>query len=139
MRSVSSVVPGSQLATRNKSLRAFFLNASGQCSSQGSGNNNAINTARDEASGRRAHHRWSVEGCPCRIDFSRAACFETSAMGKSTSARRLQSLETISQESFAPPIMGVGTHSLLAPRTQHAYTILTHVGRFTVLQDGHIL
>ena len=91
MRSVSSVVPGSQLGARDKRLRACFLNASGQCSSHGSGSNNAINTARDEASGRRAHHRCSVEGCPCRIDFSRTACFETSAMGKSTSANRLHS------------------------------------------------
>ena len=49
------------------------------------------NTARDEANGRRAHHRCSVLGCPCRIDFSRDACLETSAMGKSTSARRLHS------------------------------------------------
>ena len=28
-------------------------------------------TARAAASGRRAHHRCSVLGCPCRIDFSR--------------------------------------------------------------------
>ena len=27
-------------------------------------------------------------GCPCRIDFSRAACRDTSAIGKSTSASR---------------------------------------------------
>ena len=36
------------------------------------------------------NQRCSVEGCPCRIDFSLAACFDTTAMGKSTSARRLQ-------------------------------------------------
>ena len=36
-----------------------------------------------------------VEGCPCRIDFSRAACRETSAMGKSTSASRLHALGII--------------------------------------------
>src|SRR5579875_807770 len=36
------------------------------------------------------------EGCPCQIDFSRAACRETSAMGKSTSASRLHSLGSFS-------------------------------------------
>ena len=60
-----------------------------------------MRTARDDASGRRAHHRCSVEGCPCRIDFSRAACRDTSAMGKSTSAKRLQEAG-IMKLSFAP-------------------------------------
>ncbi len=70
--------------------RDSFLNASGQCSSQGSGSSNAINTARHEASGLRAHHRCNLAGCPRRLSL--AACFETSAMGKSTSASRLHSL-----------------------------------------------
>jgi len=48
--------------------------------------------ASDDVSGRRAYYRCSVLGYPCRIDFSRAACLLTSAIGKSTSARRLQSL-----------------------------------------------
>ncbi len=51
-----------------------------------------MSTAREEASGLRAHHRCSVEGYPCRIDFSRTACLETSAIGKSTLASRLHSL-----------------------------------------------
>jgi len=33
--------------------------------------------ARQAAKGRRAHHRCNVLGCPCRMDFSRAACLET--------------------------------------------------------------
>ncbi len=89
---IAVVHPDGRPCMPRRILRAFFLNASGQCSSHGSGSSSAINTARDEASGRRAHHRCRVEGCPCRIDFSRAACFETSAMGKSTSASRLHSL-----------------------------------------------
>ena len=44
------------------------------------------------ASGRRAHHRCKVLGCPFRMDFSRAACRDTWAIGKSTSAKRLHSL-----------------------------------------------
>ena len=67
---------------------ACRLKASGQCGSPGSGSSRASSTARDEASGRRAHQRWSVDGCPWRIDFSRAACRDTSAIGKSTSASR---------------------------------------------------
>ena len=42
-------------------------------SSDGSFTSDAKSTARQAASGRRAHHRCNVPGCPCRIDFSRAA------------------------------------------------------------------
>jgi hypothetical protein len=71
--------------------RASPLNSAGQCSSHGSGSSSAISIARHAANGRRAHHRCNVEGCPCRMDFSLAECFDTTAMGKSTSARRLHS------------------------------------------------
>ena len=54
-----------------------------------------MSTALDDANGRRAHQRWRVEGCPCRMDFSRTAWRDTSAMGKSTSAKRLHSLGII--------------------------------------------
>jgi len=57
----------------------------------GSGSSTARSTALEDASGRRAHQRCSVEGLPCRTFFSRAACFDTAAIGKSTSARRLHS------------------------------------------------
>lgn len=50
--------------------RASALNSGGQYSSQGSGSNRANSNARHAASGLRAHQRWSVEGCPCRIDVS---------------------------------------------------------------------
>ena len=66
-------------------------NASGQRGSQGSGSSSASSTARLDASGRRAHQRCRVEGCPWRIDFSRAARFDTAAIGKSTSASRWHS------------------------------------------------
>jgi len=52
---------------------ASSLNAAGHNGSHGSGHGSANSTARLDASGRRAHHRRSVEGCPYRIDFSRAA------------------------------------------------------------------
>ena len=51
--------------------RASSLNIFGHWASQGSGSSNAVSIARDEASGRRAHQRCRVEGCPRLIDFSR--------------------------------------------------------------------
>ena len=42
-------------------------------------------TARAPASGRRAHHRCSVLGCPCRIDFSRAEALLIASSGRATS------------------------------------------------------
>ena len=90
LRSPPSLSGGCRTALRIS--RACRLKASGQYGSHGSGSSNASNTARLDASGRRAHHRCSVDGCPWRIDFSRAACFDTTAMGKSTSARRLHVL-----------------------------------------------
>ena len=42
-------------------------------------------TARHAASGRRAHHRCRVEGCPCRIDFSRAEAVLIASSGMETS------------------------------------------------------
>ena len=39
-------------------------------SSSGSFNSDEKTTARRAASGRIAHHKCNVEGCPCRIDFS---------------------------------------------------------------------
>ena len=53
--------------------RVAALNAGGQCGSHGSGNSSVSSTAREDAGGRRAHHRCSIEGRPWRIDFSRAA------------------------------------------------------------------
>ena len=42
-------------------------------------------TARAAASGRRAHHRCSVHGCPWRIDFSRAEASLMASSGRATS------------------------------------------------------
>ena len=42
-------------------------------------------TARAAASGRRAHHRCSVLGCPCRIDFSRFDALLMASSGRATS------------------------------------------------------
>ena len=82
--------------------RAVALNASGQCSSHGSGNRSPSSIGLHVASGRLAHHRCNVLGCPYWIDFSRAACFDTTAIGKSTSARRLHSLGIMGVVPFPP-------------------------------------
>ena len=42
-------------------------------------------TARAAANGHRAHHRCSVLGCPCRIDFSRADALLMASSGRATS------------------------------------------------------
>ena len=79
-------------ARRAKSMircAAASRNACGQFTSAGSGHSAAQITARHAANGRRAHQMCSVEMCPCRIDFSRRACAEIRAMGRSTSIRRL--------------------------------------------------
>src|SRR4030042_3713457 len=86
--SVTPTFPG----VLSRSSRALVLKSSGQYGSQGSGRRRASSIARQAASGRLAHQRCSVDGCPCRIDFSLAECLETTAIGKSTSAIRLHSL-----------------------------------------------
>ena len=55
------------------SARTLSRKLVGQSSSAGSGQSAAQITARQAASGRRAHQMWSVEMCPWRIDFSRRA------------------------------------------------------------------
>ena len=42
-------------------------------------------TARAAANGRRAHHRCSVLGCPCRMDFSLAEAMLIASSGSATS------------------------------------------------------
>jgi hypothetical protein len=42
-------------------------------------------TARAVANGRLAHHKCNVDGCPCRIDFSRAEALLMASSGKATS------------------------------------------------------
>src|ERR1039458_8777932 len=42
-------------------------------------------TARAAASGRRAHQRCNVLGCPCRIDFSREQALLMASSGRATS------------------------------------------------------
>lgn len=54
-------------------------------SPDGSSTSEAQITARAAANGRRAHHRCNVDGCPCRIDFSRAASELIAANGSATS------------------------------------------------------
>lgn len=81
---------------RGRILLALSLKVPGQEESQGSGSKRASSIARHAAKGRRAHQSCRVLGCPCRIDFSCAECLLTTAIGKSTSARRLHSLGIIS-------------------------------------------
>ena len=68
--------------------QAMEVLSCGQFSSAGSGHSAAHSTARQAASGRRAHQMCSVEICPCRIDFSRRAWVEIALIGRSTSMRR---------------------------------------------------
>ena len=77
---------------------------SGHSGSSGSGISEAKTTARHAASGRRAHQMCSVEICPCRIDFSRADCSETSFNGKATSMRRL-SIDTSDLYDYHPHVV----------------------------------
>ena len=51
----------------------------------GSSTSCANSTARAAASGRLAHQRWIVDGWPCRMDFSRAACLLIASSGSDTS------------------------------------------------------
>ncbi len=53
--------------------------------SDGSSTSEANSTARQAASGRLAHHKCNVDGCPCRMDFSRAASRLMSSSGSATS------------------------------------------------------
>src|SRR5947209_11972678 len=53
--------------------------------SDGSSTREAKSTARQAARGRRAHHKCSVEGWPCRIDFSRAEAVLMATSGNATS------------------------------------------------------
>ena len=48
-------------------------------------NEAVIERARAAASGRRAHHRCSVDGCPCRMDFSREQAALIASSGSATS------------------------------------------------------
>ena len=50
----------------------------------------AKTTARHAARGRRAHHRWRVDGWPWRSDFSRADSLLMAASGRSTSINFLR-------------------------------------------------
>ena len=70
---------------RRRSLRwaSSVGNSSGRA--EGSSTIEAKRTARQAASGRRAHQRCSVEGWPCRMDFSRADSLLMASRGRSTS------------------------------------------------------
>ena len=68
---------------RSASCSSSVGKRSGQ--DEGSSTSCANSTARHAASGRRAHHRCSVEGCPCRIDFSRAEAALIASSGIETS------------------------------------------------------
>ena len=69
----------------NRSRSASCSPSVSESSPNGSSTSEAQITARAAASGRRAHHRCNVDGCPCRIDFSRAASALIAANGNDTS------------------------------------------------------
>jgi len=69
-----------------RSAARFFLGSDRSTSTYSAGSSTicAKMTARAAASGRRTHHRCSVLGCPCRIDFSRADASLMASSGKAT-------------------------------------------------------
>ena len=78
---------------RSMAWSSMVGNSSGH--DDGSSTMDAKMTARHDASGLRAHHRWRVEGCPCRMDFSRADSLFMSASGRSISMSFLRYLSMV--------------------------------------------
>ena len=78
---IASTMPCSRLSSR--ACSASVGNSSGHA--DGSSTSCANSTARHAASGRLAHHRCNVDGCPCRIDFSRADALLMASSGSETS------------------------------------------------------
>ena len=88
--STSGLLEFSHFTSRSRILKSRSRSAS--CSAgdsdgspDGSSTSDAQITARAAANGRRAHQRCNVDGCPCRIDFSRAASRLMAANGNATS------------------------------------------------------
>ncbi len=73
------------LKSRSRSFSCAFSVGKRSGCAEGSSTICAKITARAAASGRRAHHRWSVDGCPWRIDFSRAEALLMASRGRATS------------------------------------------------------
>jgi hypothetical protein len=71
-------------------------------------------TARAAASGRRAHHKCSVLGCPCLIDFSRAEAALIASSGRATSISFLGA-ETSAMNSYPPAVPARRTCSVSWP------------------------
>jgi hypothetical protein len=67
-------------------------------------------TARAAANGRRAHHRCNVEGCPCRIDFSRAEAMLIASSGKRDFDQLLAGLDG---HEGAAPLANMSFQSML--------------------------
>src|SRR4051812_12481048 len=91
-------------------------------------------TARAAAIGRRAHQRWSVEGWPCRIDFSRAAATLMASSGRATSIiifGRRNDTEFISEVPRCTVELrcNMGSHQLLAGHGPDIASILQYPTR----------
>ena len=80
--------------TTSRSMRSWSRSRSARCSSSVGNSSGCARRVVDElgeqhraaaASGRRAHHRCSVDGWPCRIDFSRADSRLIASSGSATS------------------------------------------------------
>ena len=82
----------SSISPKSRSRSACCSSSVGHNSvcSLGSSTICANRTARQAASGLRAHHRCNVLGCPWRIDFSRAAAALMASKGRVTSISFLQ-------------------------------------------------
>ena len=102
----SSARPPRFLSSRRAARLFEGSDSSTSTYSDGSSTIWAKRTARAAASGRRAHQRWSVEGWPWRMDFSRAAALLMASSGNATS---------ISFLAITSPMLGPLELSALAP------------------------
>ena len=101
-RSLSSPTSSNPRSSRTTtSFRPPRACSAGNLSGCGSPTNYANNTARQAANGRRAHHKCSVGGCPCLIDFSRTAVALTTPSGITTSINFLLPVWAISAFHWA--------------------------------------
>src|SRR5262245_28051935 len=84
-------------------------------------------TARAAARGLRAHHRCSVLGCPCRIDFSRADALLMASSGSATSMSFLAGRTALTACRLSGELFLVLVHSVVLGRAVRRPAVLAHV------------
>jgi len=137
--------------SNSRCLSCFCVSSVGNRSGQleGSSTSDAHSTARQAANGRLAHHKCSVLGCPCRIDFSRADSALIASSGKATSISFLRysiSLLTIfpkclnyssRRSPFIPKLLPILDYLLIRP-IRLLLKRLLHIAHCTIRRQ-HIL